>query len=55
MQYNRFYLTDSYQSPQALPAYAAFIRCLKAHFKMVGCAKGHHQPSVVLSWQLLEL
>lgn len=47
MQYNQFYLTDSCQSPQAFPGYAAFIRCFKAHFKMVGCAMGHHQPSVL--------
>lgn len=53
MQYNQFYLTDSCQSHQAFPGYAAFIMCLKAHFKMVGCAMGHHQPSVVLSRQLL--
>lgn len=52
MQYNQFYLTDSCQSHQAFPGYAAFIMCLKAHFKMVGCAMGHHQPSV-LSRQLL--
>lgn len=53
MQYNQFYLTDSCQSHQSFPGYAAFIMRLKAHFKMVGCAVGHHQSSVVLSRQLL--
>lgn len=49
IQYKQFYLTDSCQSHQAFPGDAAFFRCLKAHFKMVGCAMGHHQPSVLLS------